>query len=387
MSYAQGLFVGLLLSATLTIWIPDLWAKALFECGMFTLAGYLLCRGCVSQTTAMPAMLLLVPALAGLAQLALGRSVDRAATVLDLLHWGALAATALSASVLVRRRGGRSSMAVSLAAAGGAVAIFALLQFYTSEGRIFWHWQIGEPRVFGPFHSRNNFASFVCVVLPFTLWHTSGPRGISGFWTAVSVLLAAGVVTSGSRAGAVLVAVEVGAFVFYWLVTDRRNVTFWRTLAVSAAIAVGAAVVGWETLAHKLRQDDPLRYRREIALSTASMIASRPAVGFGLGTFSTVYPAHALFDTGRFVNFAHNEWLELAAEGGVALAVYAALAALWMSRFVFRHLWAIGLPVLCVHALVDYPFQRAGVAAWLVTVIALLASFARHAEHREAVHL
>ncbi|MBL8232753.1 MAG: O-antigen ligase family protein [Bryobacterales bacterium] len=387
MPLAQSLFVALLLSATLTIWIPDQWPKSLFECGMFILAGFLVCQGNVSRTAVTPAIVLLVPVLAGFAQLALGLSVDRAATVQDLLHWASLGATAFIASVLAGRRGGRSSMAFSLAVAGGSVAIFALLQYYTSEGRIFWQWPSGEPKVFGPFHSRNNFASFVCVILPLTLWYSSGTRGISGFWTSVSVLLVAGVVTSGSRAGVTLVAVEVAAFVLYWLAADRRDVAFWRALAVSLAIAVGAAVVGWETLADKLRQDDPLRYRREIALSAAEMIASRPVAGFGLGAFSAAYPAHALFDTGRFVNYAHNEWLEFAAEGGIGLATYLALAALWMSRFVFRHPWAVGLPVLCVHALVDYPFQRTGVAAWLVAIVALLALSARNPRYGHAPHL
>jgi hypothetical protein len=35
-----------------------------------------------------------------------------------------------------------------------------------------------------------------------------------------------------------------------------------------------------------------------------------------------------------------------------------------------RHPWALGLPFVCAHALVDYPFQRIGVVFWFVVIAA-----------------
>ena len=72
------------------------------------------------------------------------------------------------------------------------------------------------------------------------------------------------------------------------------------------------------------------------------MVRDRPLAGFGLGTWSDAYPAYAHFDDGNFVNQAHNDWVQWAAEGGVpfflimlaiaALTVRPAIRSLWGSR-------------------------------------------------------
>jgi O-antigen ligase len=103
------------------------------------------------------------------------------------------------------------------------------------------------------------------------------------------------------------------------------------------------------------------------------MIASRPWVGFGLGTFTAVYPAYALFDMGNRVEHAHNDWLEWAAEGGIPYAgVWMALA-IWAVRPAVRSVWGIGVLGCFLHGVVDYPFARFGISAWTFALIGMLA--------------
>lgn len=383
----EAIFIGLLATATLTLWVPAQWCRTLFEVGMMALAGYhIVCRR-ISTRTAISAVALAVPGMLGFVQIAAGATIDKAATLTESLQWLGLAATLLNASVLERQTVHRKPLILVLATTGAAIAAFAILQFYTSQGKIFWLWPSRDPQVFGPFHNRNNFAAFVCLILPVTLWFSVESRRVSGLWTAASVVLAAGVVTSGSRAGLALVAAEVAMFLLYWLTTDHRKGKSWRALLVGGGVLCGAAVVGWDTFAHKLQDSDPLRYRREMAASATAMTKSKPGLGYGLATFSLAYPAYATFDTGYAVNYAHNDWLEFAAEGGIWLALFLAGAALWTSRLAFRYPWALGIPVVCLHALVDYPLQRIGVSAWLVALAASLLYYSRHPTHRQAVRL
>ena len=47
------------------------------------------------------------------------------------------------------------------------------------------------------------------------------------------------------------------------------------------------------------------------------MFSRRPVLGWGLGTFSTVYPSYRSFYTNLFVNEAHNDYAQLLVETGL----------------------------------------------------------------------
>jgi O-antigen ligase len=102
------------------------------------------------------------------------------------------------------------------------------------------------------------------------------------------------------------------------------------------------------------------------------MISSRPWTGFGLGTFPTVYPAYAVLDLGQSVEHAHNDWLEWAAEGGIPYAAIWMCLAVWSVRPAVRSVWGIGILGCFLHGLVDYPFARFGIPAWLFILLGML---------------
>src|SRR4029078_13478389 len=88
------------------------------------------------------------------------------------------------------------------------------------------------------------------------------------------------------------------------------------------------------------------------------MIAERPLTGFGLGTWPSVYPGYALFDDGTFVNQAHNDWMQWAVEGGMPFFLILLAVAAWSVRPAVQSLWGIGLCVVFLHSLIDYPMQQ-----------------------------
>jgi len=250
------------------------------------------------------------------------------------------------------------------------VGVVSVVAYYASPGRILWLFSSPYPDIWGPFLSRNNFAQFMELVFPVALWLAcSGRRAedpLTYMWMS-AVMLACGLASS-SRAGAVLLVLEsLGVFLLVRPKPSRRLVA-----GFAAGAVVLGALGGGDTLIQRFHDSDPLRYRREIYASSVAMIAERPWTGYGLGTFVTVYPEFATFDAGAVVEHAHDDWLEWASEGGWPYAAVWLLLALAVVRPALRSIWGIGVVAVFLHALVDYPFARFGVAAWLFILVGVL---------------
>jgi O-antigen ligase len=180
------------------------------------------------------------------------------------------------------------------------------------------------------------------------------------------------VVASGSRAGTVLVILELLALIALAYGKNRN-----KNLLLGAALAIALSLVfiyaaGFETLITKLQQNDLLAVRRNIDRSSLAMIHDHPFAGWGLDTYVPVYRMFARYDDGTFVNRAHNDWLEWTSDGGIFFSGTMLLVLLWSMRPAIRSGWGIGLIAFCIHALVDYPFARLGVCGWYFCFLGML---------------
>lgn len=257
---------------------------------------------------------------------------------------------------------------------GSAVCLLDLLQQASHTNRFYWLIPSKFPAVFGPFAYWNNFAEFVELVLPVTLWAGLGRRRPDIRYTLLGALQIAAVVASGSRAGSALVLAELMAIVLLAYLRNRS-----RSLLYGAAVAVGFSALlvyaaGYDELLSKLRNSDQLAIRRDLNKSSIAMIRERPVTGWGLGTYVPVYPMFARYDDGTWVNRAHNDWLQWAAEGGIFFAALMLVIFIWSIPRALRSGWGLGVVAVCMHALVDYPFARIGVCAWYFALTAMLAA-------------
>ena len=355
-------------TATLTVWIRDPFVSWGYEVSAFILGGW--CCLKASPRGGVTNLGLAGIAMWGFAQLALSATVYRYATLEASLRLAALAATAMVASSALERVRLQTLFLRSFAVFGFAVAIWAVLAYYTAAGKILWIFPSGYPDVWGPFPSRNNFAEFLELTLPVALWLAVIEDRLL-YKVMAAAMLAAGL-ASASRAGAALLIFET--IVALGLLRGRgtlRGRTFWQ---IMAAGTVFVAVAGAGQLVGRMRLSQPFEYRDQMARSTWTMIAEHPWRGFGLGTFATVYPAYATFDTGAVVDHAHNDWLEWASEGGLAFAGLWAVLALATFRPAIRTVWGLGVPTIFLHAIVDYPFARFGLTAWIFILIGALGS-------------
>jgi O-antigen ligase len=265
---------------------------------------------------------------------------------------------------------------------GFSLSILAIVQNATSDGRIFWLFPSGYREfVLGPFVYRNHYAAFVELILPIALWRAlKDPAPALPYATAAAVLHAS-VIAAASRSGFILASAELLAGLALlarhrgWCRPDNIG-----SLAAKfvAPLALCAALVGPGTLWARFSLPDPSRVRREVLLSTLSMVRDRPWLGFGLGTWPVVYRQYATFDDGTYMNQAHNDWAQWAAEGGLPMAavMLAGVAATLVAAS--SSLWGLGVPVVFAHALVDYPFQqRPAVGAFVFLMLGLVAAESR----------
>jgi O-antigen ligase len=147
----------------------------------------------------------------------------------------------------------------------------------------------------------------------------------------------------------------------------------WRTIAISVLFAgLATTAVGWDVLWKRFHDNDPFRYRREIAVSTLQMVRQRPWTGFGLGNYANVYPEFASFDPGLMVDHAHDDWAEWTAEGGIPMLLLMLGVAAIGLRPAIRSVWGLGIYAVFLHALVDFPMQIPALAALAFTFLAAL---------------
>lgn len=255
---------------------------------------------------------------------------------------------------------------------GSAVCVLELLEQASHTQSYFWLIPSRFPAVFGTFAYWNNFAQFVELLLPVTLWVALGSRTPDIRYMLLAAAQVGAVAMSGSRAGATLIVCELLAVLglLFWRRRNRRLLyAAFGTIALSALFVYSAGV---SEVVHKLQAKDQLSVRRQINESSIAMIKERPLTGWGLNSYQSVYPMFARFDAGTYVNRAHNDWLQWTAEGGIPFAGLMLAVFIWSIRPALRSVWGLGVIAVCLHALVDYPFARFGVCGWYFALLGML---------------
>jgi len=318
----------------------------------------------------------------------LSRDVQATRTVVTLLFFLLLAFMIASNSFANRQR--LSGLANSLIVYGLAVAAVAVIYGYLTSGE-----GQGLPAAFP---NRNHFAGHMelLVTLPIALLvGDRASRKKQAFYILAASAMGVAVVGSLSRGGMI----GLGASLAFIVVLSsrfpervRRNtITPWASrsrvpifrshftavLAVGAAILTGLVLIGARPALHRVAEtvremkgadrEDFTDGRKRIWNNTLGIIHANPVFGVGLGAFPIVYET---YNDASAVGRAHNDYLQLLAEGGVvggALALWFLIA---LSRTISRGLRssdpmlarlalgsAAGIFAILVHSLFDYNLQ------------------------------
>jgi O-antigen ligase len=303
----------------------------------------------------------------------------------------------LASQSLIRSSQARR-IAVILSIYGCSIACLALLQGVAPNGKLYW---LRQPRmggwIYGPYVNHNHYAGLMELMVPIPL--ILSLTGLAHRKERIAAGIAAAVMTgtiflSGSRGGILAIGAEFAVLVVV-LLRERKGLRI--AMAATAFIIVLVSVLSWiggkelttrlSSISSETRQEISGGMRLSIDRDAVRMFRKKPVLGWGLGTFPVIYPEFRSFYTNFFVNEAHNDYLQLLTEMG--LAGFAAM--LWLVVLVYRGAWRkigswtsdvsgaatlaciLGFTGILVHSLLDFNLQIPANAA-IFYVFATIAS-------------
>ena len=383
--------LGLPFFMLMTSWILDRWPVLIFDSIAIAAAAIVLLGYAIRPFPLRLHWSLAAPLLAaaiGFLQIHYGTTVNPNATLLTTYDWLGFTALffVLQQFFAIDRRLCRyfpgAAMIFSL-----IYSVYAVVQWFTSDGRIFWHFipQVQVERVLGTILNRNHYAAFIELFLPTVFWYfLESPRRNPHAAIAAGVLFAS-IVASSSRGGfavAILELIVVYLLRQYW----ESHVSFeqsyespnWYAAGAVVAVLVFTAAIGIGPLQERLLGPRASEFvadygqsRWEYAEASAQMIHARHTLGFGLGTWDEVYPAYGNFDSPDVhINHAHNDPMEWLAEGGLVFLIPLGILVFVCVQVGFQQPWALGPVGVLIHSLVDFPLQKPAIFAALWVFVA-----------------
>ena len=306
----------------------------------------------------------------------------------------------------------RHALVAFLIVYGVVMALFALIQHFTWNGRLYWLRPLtsGASSPFGPFVNRNHFAGYMEMLapLPIAMIITrAGRRDSQLMYVFAATMMSLAAVVSLSRGGMISLVAEM----IFIVIIGAGRVNQTRSSKAAAVLRPAALIVlligsisagifwaGPERIINRItgqgtaeaqRTETFFSSRGWIWRETVTMIVANPILGVGLGAYETAYPIYSSDDGSSVlgkslsVDRAHNDYLQILSDCGVvgaALAVwfvvlvFRAVARGKQSHDPLRRALAIGggtgIFGLLVHSLVDFNLQLPSNAALFLLLLA-----------------
>jgi O-antigen ligase len=315
----------------------------------------------------------------------LSLSVDPTGTKRALLALAPCVVIALATNLLARR---------SLLRVLGAFALLATLEAliglfqmgFRGASSLFILDYVGHARASGTFVNKNHYATFLAMALPLLIFRAAGQyaffahrndtSALSNVWWGIAAaFVAAALVASLSRAG--VLAGGIAAAVALALCATRLQ---WRSRRVALLIAIALAVlaIGLASVAGLVPLmrsvtggglGDGASSRFLMNSHTWTGVTAFFPLGAGLGSYSIAFQRFQTPQLLGFVEYAHNDYLQLLFEtGAVGIVILLLLAAaaclagrsLWRARGGSERLPAalacyLGALAFAIHAWFDFP--------------------------------
>ena len=325
-------------------------------------------------------------------------SIDPRRTYVALAAFGALSLYLLGLPALLGERAVRA-LPRALALFAVPLALFAIYTRERNNGLIYGIWRSldgGGPDQAGPFINRNHFAGWMvmalCLMVGWLLgqaerstphdsvrrrprgWIFSDDAGGVLLMATAVVLVVISVFWTISRSA--IVSVGVASSVLAWLVITRRRLTpRQRGIVVVMLGAVLLAGVSWrgpDVLVRWFLDERSLLSRMDAWRDGWEVVRDFPLFGTGLNTYSAAMLFYQTRNPGFHMAQAHNDYLQLLAEGGLLVVIPAAAAAVFLARAVRRSVraargegrgyWvraaaAVGLLAIALQEIVEFSLQ------------------------------
>lgn len=315
-------------------------------------------------------------------QIMAGRTAYREATIIAALLFACYALVCFLTAQAFRQASQVKVAAIAFTIYGSLLAFFAIVQSFAYNGKLYW---VRTPRfggwIYGPYVNHNHYAGLMELLTPIPIVIFLSDRVRRKYKVMAGLaaaLMASTIFLSGSRGGVLAFAAQL---IFLAILRFRRadsrrmavEVGLFAVVAVVLLVWLGNSellgrVIGIPAATHSEISDGT---RLHIDRDCVRMFLRKPTIGWGLGTFSVVYPQFRSFYTGLLIDHAHNDYLEFLVEtGAIGFG-----AILWFLTSVYRSglkklkdsrsstnadvalASLIGITGILVHSCVDFNLQ------------------------------
>jgi O-antigen ligase len=292
------------------------------------------------------------------------------------------------------------------------VALFALIQKATFNRKIYWLWESefqGSINYYGPFVNRNHFAGWMLLAGAVTagllvariqtsarhikpgwrnrvLWLSEKEAGQLVLIAVTLMVMLMSVMWSLSRSGIASTAV---ALLVLGLSAARRIDSSGRRLVVASTVSVLMLVaVAWrgtDILADWYGRTNTFEWRVRLWQDTLPALKDFWLVGSGINTYGALMLLYPQTDNTVHAMQAHNDYLQLAVEGGLLVGIPALITVGLLVRTIRRRLaqpqdemtrWirmgaVAGLCGMALQETVEFSLQIPGVALLFAVLLAI----------------
>jgi O-antigen ligase len=317
---------------------------------------------------------------------------------------------------LGKERGSRRRLVTWLLILGTFEAAYGLAQYLSGWQRIFvYAKKYNLEEATGTYINRNHFAGLLEMVIPFGLAlvlyeHSKGlslrrgrsTRGVKaviageslprmGLQLFALMVMIAGLLFSRSRMGIVAGACSLVLMATAWGL--QRRAGMWIAGLVMACVATlvlwigaGSAFERFGDIGNEFGSAEESRL--SIWRGTGRLIGGHPLLGSGLGTFPVAFTAVQNTFLGKFVNHAHNDYMEIASDVGIPAAIFLFGSIVMLLRRVAKTVWfadgrfekavALGclgsIVAILLHSLTDFNLYIPGNALVFSVILGLAAA-------------
>ncbi|HEX5707272.1 MAG TPA: O-antigen ligase family protein [Pyrinomonadaceae bacterium] len=297
-------------------------------------------------------------AIEGLTRSAGSYSYDPYATRFVIVQFAALTVYFAAALAFVDTPARLRLVVRTLVIFGFVLALFGLMQWFTSPQAIFWVRENKYAQPFGPYVNRHHFAAMMemLLALPLGLLFAGAvERDRIPLYGFASLVLSFALVMTNSRGGVLSLVAEIlflmtvalgSARVRGDAEADRRT----RATAAIKRAALGFGIIaviftsvlffgGEESLSRlvgTVNAQDPTTGRTHFWSRTVEIIEDHPVLGTGLGSFPVVYPRYDTRGGQERLEQAHNDYLQTLSDAGIVGGVIGLLFIVALFRVGFR---------------------------------------------------
>lgn len=344
-------------------------------------------------------------------------SVHPKATIAEFFRYAAYVMFYALTVQLLKDKATLKATALVIALFGGLLAFSSILQFYLTDDVALWF----RPSpinsiVVGPYVNHNHYAGLMEMIFPVVLGlflfyrprigNTPLLKGIIQIFNqeranihlligAAALLIVVSIFVSLSRGAMISSCLSLIVFTYFLLKRkiSKGNTTILIGVIMASALAIGW--FGWDQILHRfanLKNAHGIIYESRLVFwkNTIDLIKAFFLTGSGIGTFSDIYPTFRTFLDIHHLFHAHNDYLELLAEGGIIGFILCAcfiITLLYKTNAVYsrrRDAFSIYLYIGCLtaivamllHSFVDFNLHVGANGLWFFFIAGIMVSAA-----------